>query len=130
MGQMTLALFVGVEYADADSEAAWEKMEDLSEAWRRSGKNRGWGQAECVEFPSEAGRFLVGFYAAVGASGHVGCPDFLETATPLDELATTEPFKSNIVRAEKTWAKFAAFALKRGFEFGPAKLWITPTEVA
>jgi len=123
MGQMTLALLVGVEYADADPEAAWEKMEDLSEAWRKSGKNRGWGQAECVEFPYEDGRFLVGFYA-------LGCPDFLETAMPLDEIESSEPFKSSIAHAEKTWAEFATFASDRGFDFGPARLWITPTEVA
>jgi len=128
MGQMTLALLVGVEYADDD--AVWEKMEDLSEAWRETGKNRGWGEAECVEFPSEAGRFLIGFYAAVGASGRNGCPDFLETATPLDDLESSEPFKSSIMRARKTWGKFAKFASERGFDFGPARLWITPTEVA
>jgi hypothetical protein len=132
MGQMVVGILYGVEAPevpargdeDPDEGAGnlvyrWEKAKKIT--WDKPGPK--------VRFEREGGVDLLGVWVAVGGSGEDGAPHFLDEAVPLASAA--DLFRERIARAEKLWARFAAWAEKNeGLSLPLPKLWLTPTETA
>ena len=129
MGQMALGILYGVEAPD-----------DLPHEDGEGGAYRllmRWGEAKGIKWTSggpkvraksEGGTSLLGVWVAVGGGGEDGAAHFLEQCMLLADVANV--YARNISKAEKLWQRFAAWAEKEGVKLPPAKLWLTPCEVA
>lgn len=145
MGQMTTGIMLGIEVPKGLVLCAEDREDESDE----DGVLENWAE-ECAprvealaaklgcapwqvehryvpDTECDGGRYLVGFWVAVGASGREGVPS-LEGAFPIDGVR--QRFPKAHARAVRRWQRFARWLRGRGFITPDAQLWLTTTEVA
>jgi hypothetical protein len=122
MGRMTYAVMYGCKMKQAPKslgdEGWWALAEEFPERASRP----------AADYNDEHQTHFLGFWVAAGASGKQGIPTL--GTFPLDDLLIMPAYKKAHDRAVKAWAKFAAWAEKRGIKLDPPRLWLVQTEVA
>ena len=122
MGQFTTVVMIGGEtsYEDLYDD---EEFAGPGNTWRRSSESE-WLRS------TERGN-VHGFVVALSNGSVDGVPNFdLVGPVPLDEFATTEPFKQSVERARGLWEEFRAHALALGVPLPNGRLYLAEIEVA
>ena len=141
MGQMTYGVLYGVneEPPALDGEEGWYEVLSRYGTWESREKDAG---PDCAHGDGRDSFHGIGFWVAVGGSGHRHAP-YLESG-PLDDFGSaSKEYKTALAKAKKRWEKFAAWCAKphsggegdRAWKLPAIKLpaprlWLVQTEVA
>jgi hypothetical protein len=123
MGQMTYAVMLGVKKAPpAKLKEGWHS---LVEGYSRENSKDG----PTPDTPHGDGDHeILGFFVAVGASGHDFAPDLVNF--PLKDFGKQEDYKGYLAACRRSWKRFAAWCeSNHKITLGEPILYLVQTEV-